>query len=112
MKEHQVTTFKFPQMLVMLFIALISWYTYATFFINTNSNSNTEDLLFYFAPSIIMLIIFITGRNHEKIEGSIILLTSIIFLLIYNVYVSIAAFLYLIFTGITLLVDSKKTSNR
>lgn len=97
--------FWIPKVLLIIFIALITWYTYINFFIDPRNFLNLDNVLFYFLPSMVMLILLKIGWRHRKFEGIAILLISFIFLGIYHVYVGVAAFIDLLVTGALFLID-------
>lgn len=100
------------RMLMIIFIMLITWYTYLTFFSDSHGVLIFEDILFYFLPSVVMLTILRIGWKHEKFEGIAILLVSFVFLGIYHVYLSLTAFFFLLFTGTLFLIDDYKINHR
>lgn len=87
-----------PRILLMTFIALITLYTYITFYKDSRMPITLQDAFIYFLPTVIMLMLLWIGWKHQLLDGVIILVLSFMFLSIYHAWMSLATF------GLSLLI--------
>jgi hypothetical protein len=95
--------YNLPRELLIAIISFMLVYVIYNYFIMYPSFHDFIDIIYYFLPIIILLILLKLGNRHEKFEGILILLFSFFFLGIYHFYIGVTVFLLLALTGLLLL---------
>jgi len=112
MKAKMGNQANLPKVLLVGFTMCITLFTYHTFFRSPPYTYSFFDIFFYFSPTIFLILLLKFGWDHVRFLEIMTYILSFQFLIIYPVYVSLTAFLFLIFVATLFLVDDFKNNHK